>query len=122
LSSVHLKEVNSLIQQGCIKLIKCDSKDIYNVTKDYISNKSCPFPLLILQRTLKICITVSKKILNLYMSASLSTYLLTSSSLADAEQQRQYKHTWYSAGVCKKLRVMCYMWWHDCIASVCTFI
>ncbi len=26
--------INTFIQQGCIKLIKIDSKDIYNVTKD----------------------------------------------------------------------------------------
>jgi len=26
-------EINTFIQQGCIKLIKSDSKDIYNVTK-----------------------------------------------------------------------------------------
>ncbi len=30
------------IQQGCIKLIKSDSKNIYNVTKDSISKK-CSF-------------------------------------------------------------------------------
>ncbi len=29
---------NTSIQQGCIRLIKSDSKDIYNVTKDLISN------------------------------------------------------------------------------------
>ncbi len=28
-----LKEINTLIQQGCIKLIKSDSKDIYDVIK-----------------------------------------------------------------------------------------
>ena len=42
-----------LIQQGCIKSIKNDSKDIYNVTKDYISNKCCSFELSIHQRILK---------------------------------------------------------------------
>ncbi len=26
-------EINTFIQQGCTKLIKSDSKDIYNVTK-----------------------------------------------------------------------------------------
>ncbi len=30
----NLEEINDFIQQGCIKLIKSDSKDIYNVTKD----------------------------------------------------------------------------------------
>ncbi len=29
------KEINSFIQQGCIKLIKCDSKDICSLTKDF---------------------------------------------------------------------------------------
>ncbi len=27
------KESNTFIQQGCIKLIQCNSKDIHNVTK-----------------------------------------------------------------------------------------
>ncbi len=30
-----LKEINTFIQWRCIKLIKCDSKDISNVTKDF---------------------------------------------------------------------------------------
>ncbi len=34
------KEMNSIIQQGSIKLIESDSKVIY-VTKDSISNQSC---------------------------------------------------------------------------------
>jgi len=29
-----LKEINTFIHQGCIKLSNCDSKNIYNVTKD----------------------------------------------------------------------------------------
>ncbi len=29
--------------KSCIKLIKSDSKDIYNVKKIYISNKCCLF-------------------------------------------------------------------------------
>jgi len=29
----RVKKINTLIQQGCIKLIKSDRKDIYNVTK-----------------------------------------------------------------------------------------
>ncbi len=29
------KESDTFIQQGCITLIKSDSKDIYNVTKDF---------------------------------------------------------------------------------------
>ncbi len=28
------KLINALVNQGCIKLIKNDSKDIYNITKD----------------------------------------------------------------------------------------
>ena len=49
----QIKEINTFIQQGCIKSIKSDSKDIYNVTKDYISNKCCSFELSIHQRILK---------------------------------------------------------------------
>jgi len=30
--------MNALIQQECIKLISSDSKDIYNVTKDFYLN------------------------------------------------------------------------------------
>ncbi len=30
-----LKEMNTFIQPGCIKLIKSDSEDIYNITKDF---------------------------------------------------------------------------------------
>ncbi|XDV46600.1 hypothetical protein PO909_014471, partial [Leuciscus waleckii] len=33
------KEINTFIHQGCIKLIKSYSKDIYNFTIDSISNK-----------------------------------------------------------------------------------
>jgi len=28
-----LKEMNTLLHQGCIKLIRSDSKDVYNVTR-----------------------------------------------------------------------------------------
>ncbi len=34
-SKIFFKDINTFIQQGCIKLIKSDSKDIYNVTKDF---------------------------------------------------------------------------------------
>jgi len=34
LESVSLKQINTFIQQGCIKWIKIDSKDIYNATKN----------------------------------------------------------------------------------------
>ncbi len=34
-SKVLFKEINTLIQQKCIKLIKNDSKDIHNFTKDF---------------------------------------------------------------------------------------
>ncbi len=30
-----MKEINTFIQQGCIKLIKSESKDIYIVAKDF---------------------------------------------------------------------------------------
>ncbi len=46
-------KINTFIQQGCIKLIKSESKDFYNVTKDYISNKCCSFELSISQRILE---------------------------------------------------------------------
>ncbi len=32
---VCLKEINTFIQQGCIKLMKNGSEDSYNVTKDF---------------------------------------------------------------------------------------
>ncbi len=37
------REMNTYIQQGCIKLIKTDSKDIYNVRKDYCLKKVSVF-------------------------------------------------------------------------------
>jgi len=51
-----LKEINTFIHQGRIKLIKSDGKDIYNVTKDSISNKCCSSELSIHQKILKKCI------------------------------------------------------------------
>ncbi len=39
--------------RGCIKLIKSDSKDVYNVPKYSISSKCCSFELSIHQRILK---------------------------------------------------------------------
>ncbi len=33
-SKIFFKEIYMFIQQGCIELIKSDSKDIYKVTKD----------------------------------------------------------------------------------------
>ncbi len=35
-SKIYKNDINIFIQQGCINLIKSDSKYIYNVTKDYI--------------------------------------------------------------------------------------
>ncbi len=35
LHSTFFKEINTFIQQGCIKLIKSDNKNINNVTKDF---------------------------------------------------------------------------------------
>jgi len=32
-------EINTFIQQRCIKLIKCDSKDIYNGTKYFFGER-----------------------------------------------------------------------------------
>ncbi len=37
-SSFYLKGMYTFINQGCIKSIKCDSKDIYNVIKDVLFN------------------------------------------------------------------------------------
>ncbi len=45
LLDLGFQAVNTFIQQGCIKLIKSDSKDLYNATKVYISNKCCFFNL-----------------------------------------------------------------------------
>ncbi len=47
------KAINTGIQHRCVKLIKSDSKDIYNVTKNDISNKCCSFALSVQQRILK---------------------------------------------------------------------
>ncbi len=35
------REINTFIQQECIKLIKSDSQDIYNVIKYFVLNKCC---------------------------------------------------------------------------------
>ncbi len=43
----------TFIQPGCIKLLESDSKDIYKVTKVYISWKHCSFKLSIHQIILK---------------------------------------------------------------------
>jgi len=48
-----MKEINTFIHQGLIKLIKRDSIDIYNVTEDSISDRCCSFELYIHQRILK---------------------------------------------------------------------
>ncbi len=50
------KEINTFIQQGPIKLIKRDSKYIYNVTKDF--KLCCSFELFVHQRILKKITTV----------------------------------------------------------------
>ncbi len=49
----NIKKLNNFIQQECIKLINSGSKDIYNVTKDSISNKFCSFKLSIHRQILK---------------------------------------------------------------------
>ncbi len=45
------KEINSFIQQECIKLIKSDSKN-NNVTKKTISNKCCSVNLVSITKTI----------------------------------------------------------------------
>lgn len=35
LVGLFLREIYTFIERGCIKLIKIDRKDIYNITKDY---------------------------------------------------------------------------------------
>ncbi len=52
-----VKEINTVIYQGCIKLIKSHSKDMYDVNKRSVSNKCCSFC------SLKKCIVVSTNIL-----------------------------------------------------------
>ncbi len=47
-----LNDINYFIQQGYIKLIKSNSKNIYRVKNNYISNKICSFELYIHQRIL----------------------------------------------------------------------
>ncbi len=57
------KAIITFIQHRLIKLFKCNSKDIYNVTNCFYSNKCCSFEL-----TLKKSISVSeKKIIILYV-------------------------------------------------------
>ncbi len=56
-----LKEINTFIQQAWIKLIKSDSKDIYNVTKDLYF---CSFERSIHQRILKKSVKISLKVLS----------------------------------------------------------
>ncbi len=41
------KNNNTFIYQEHVKLLKSDSKDIYNVTKDFYLNKCCSFELSI---------------------------------------------------------------------------
>jgi len=48
-----MKEINTFIHQGIIQSIKSYSKDIYNVTQDYISDKCCSFELSIHQIILR---------------------------------------------------------------------
>ncbi len=50
---LFFKEINTFIQQGGIKLIKVESKYIYNVTKDF-GLKSCSFECSINQKNLHI--------------------------------------------------------------------
>ncbi len=52
LERFFLEEINAFIQQGRIKLIKSDSKVIYNVSKVCTSDKCCSSELSIQQRIL----------------------------------------------------------------------
>ncbi len=42
-----IKEMNTFVQQGSIKLIKSEQKSFYIVTKNNIQNKYCSFELSI---------------------------------------------------------------------------
>ncbi len=44
-NKIFYKRNNTFIQKGCIQLFKSDSKDNYDVTKDFCSNKCCSFEL-----------------------------------------------------------------------------
>ncbi len=48
--------MNTSVKQKCIKLIKSESENTYNV-KNFILNKCCSFELFIYQRTLEKCST-----------------------------------------------------------------
>ncbi len=57
-NNICLIEINTFIHQGCTKLMKSDSRDIYNVTKDVL------LTFLFIKEYWQIkCITVSKKYL-----------------------------------------------------------
>ncbi len=56
---IFLNKIYTFIER-CHKLFKCDSKDIYNVTKYFYLNKCCSFELSINHRIQKKCINVSK--------------------------------------------------------------
>ncbi len=43
-------EIKTCIQQVCVTLIKHDSKDIYNVTKDFKISSKCCYELCIHKR------------------------------------------------------------------------
>ncbi len=53
---MFLEDINTFIQQGCIKMIKSDSKDVYDVTKDYISERELDLLPSMLIQTQEICI------------------------------------------------------------------
>ncbi len=50
---VSMNLINYFIQQGCIQMIKCDIKDIYNGQNNLISNKCCSVELSIHHRILE---------------------------------------------------------------------
>lgn len=49
-SKIVLKEFNTSIQQRCIKLIKRESKNIHNVTKDFYFKEKDSVPQRILKK------------------------------------------------------------------------
>ncbi len=63
--------INTSIQQGCIKLIKSESKDIYNVTKDF-HFKYCIYILFYFFLLIKKNHSFHKNVCSMYIIYSLS--------------------------------------------------
>ncbi len=60
---LHFKLIHDLIQEGCIKLIKSVSKDIYNVTKDLYFKYMLFFLIFYTSKNTKKCILMPTNIL-----------------------------------------------------------